>query len=188
MDSNCLLSDDQLLDMLRSGKETAFTAIYERYWSVIYAQVLKMTHDEENARDLAQEVFTTLWMQSATISHNSNLAGYLYTIARNKVLNLIARNKLRRNHLGSLARFASEMNNTALEQLTEKNLASFLEKEIRSLPEKMRVVFELSRKQELSHKEIAEKLEISDKTVKKQINNALRIIRLRLHTLKESHH
>lgn len=69
------------------------------------------------------------------------------------------------------------------QQLLEQELKEAIEKEIALLPPKMREVFELSRKQDLSYKEIADQLHISDKTVKKQVNNALHILREKLDTV-----
>ncbi|MGY0035178.1 sigma-70 family RNA polymerase sigma factor [Pedobacter sp. NJ-S-72] len=108
---------------------------------------------------------------------STNIGGYLYVAARNKVLNLVQQNKVRSDYLTSLGKFSHEMSNVTLEQIDEKDLAQSLEREIAKLPDKMRIIFELSRKENLSHKEIALKLGLSDKTVKKQVSNALKLIR-----------
>lgn len=175
------LSDAELLELLQSGKEAAFAAIYERYWSVLYAHSFKMLRHHEQARDIVQEVFTRLWMEAPHLPTTTNLGGYLFVLARNKVLNQLAQQQTRQEHLRSIARFAEEQPRTPLEQLSEKELADFVEQEIQQLPPKMKAVFELSRKQQFTHREIAETFHLSDKTVKKQIHNALKIIRLRLH-------
>lgn len=169
-------SDQSLLDLLKKGEEAAFTEIYERYWRIMYLHVFRMVRDEEESKDIIQDLFSTLWLKAAVIPHY-NLSGYLYVSARNKVLNLVQHNKVRSDYLTSLAQFSEEMSNVTIDQIDEKDLAVALEREISKLPDKMRIIFELSRKENLSHKEIAMKLNISDKTVKKQISNALKIIR-----------
>ena len=174
------LSDPQLLDLIKSGDEIAFAEIYERYWGIMYSHVLKMLGEEDDAKDITQELFTSLWLKGINIEFNTNISGYLYITARHKVINLIRQNKVRRDYLSSLSQYEHDMSNTTLDQLNARDLASALERELQSLPVKMREIFELSRKQNLSHKEIAIRLDISDKTVKKQISNALKIIRLRL--------
>lgn len=183
MSSICTLTDSQLLDLVKTGDESAFAEIYERYWTVMYVHVLKMLGDEDDSKDLIQELFTSLWLKGAQIEFNTNLSGYLYISARNKVINMIRQNKIRKDYLSSLAEFGSQTSNTTLEQLNVRDLHTAFEREVQSLPYKMRQIFELSRKQNLSHKEIALRLDISDKTVKKQISNALKIIRLRLNVL-----
>lgn len=183
MSSIRTLTDSQLLDLFKTGDESAFAEIYERYWTVMYVHVLKMLGDEDDSKDLIQELFTSLWLKGAQIEFSTNLSGYLYISARNKVINMIRQNKIRKDYLSSLAEFGAQTSNTTLEQLNVRDLHTAFEREVQSLPYKMRQIFELSRKQNLSHKEIALSLDISDKTVKKQISNALKIIRLRLNVL-----
>lgn len=183
MSSIRTLTDSQLLDLVKTGDESAFAEIYERYWTVMYVHVLKMLGDEDDSKDLIQELFTSLWLKGAQIEFSTNLSGYLYISARNKVINMIRQNKIRKDYLSSLAEFGAQTSNTTLEQLNVRDLHTAFEREVQSLPYKMRQIFELSRKQNLSHKEIALSLDISDKTVKKQISNALKIIRLRLNVL-----
>ncbi len=183
MNSYRTFSDTQLLDLIKSGDETAFAETYERYWLLIYAHIVKMLDNEDDAKDITQEIFTHLWLKANSIETCYNLAGYLYVSARHKVINLIRQNKVRRDYLNSLNDYVTELRNTSLEQLNARDLQSAIETEIQALPSKMREIFELSRKQNLSYKEIAIKLDISDKTVKKQISNALKIIRLRLGVL-----
>lgn len=174
------LKDSELLGLLRSGNEKAFAEIYERYWGLMFHHVLKMTGDKDETKDLVQELFTNLWLNAEQIESGTNIAAYLYVSARNKVLNLIRHDKVKNNYLSSLSNFANHHQNSILEQLSAKDLSIAIDREIQNLPCKMREIFELSRKKFRTHKEIAEELQISDKTVKKQINNAIKILRLRL--------
>lgn len=174
------LKDSELLGLLRSGNEKAFAEIYERYWGLMFHHVLKMTGDKDETKDLVQELFTNLWLNIEQIEPETNISAYLYVSARNKVINLIRHDKVKNNYLSSLSNFANHHQNSILEQLSAKDLSIAIDREIQNLPCKMREIFELSRKKFRSHKEIAEELQISDKTVKKQINNAIKILRLRL--------
>jgi RNA polymerase sigma-70 factor (family 1) len=174
------LTDNQLLDYIKSGNQLAFAELYERYWGLMFHHVLKMTGDKDETKDLVQELFTNLWLNIEQIESETNIAAYLYVSARNKVINLIRHDKVKHNYLSSLSNFANHHQNSILEQLSAKDLSMAIEREIQNLPCKMREIFELSRKKFRSHKEIAEELQISDKTVKKQINNAIKILRLRL--------
>ena len=174
------LKDSELLGLLRSGNEKAFAEIYERYWGLMFHHVLKMTGDMDETKDLIQELFTHLWINVEQIEPETNMASYLYVSARNKVINLIRHDKVKNNYLSSLTEFANQYQDNIFEQLSAKDLSIAIEKEIQNLPYKMREIFELSRKKFRTHKEIADELHISDKTVKKQINNAIKILRLRL--------
>lgn len=83
-------------------------------------------------------------------------------------------------YLNSLQSFLDEGVETTEAQVRETELKEIIENEVAQLPEKMRLVFTLSRNEELSHKEIAETLKVSDKTVKKQVSNALSILKKKL--------
>lgn len=174
------LPDPELTTLLKEGDETAFTEIYNRYWKLIYAHVYKMIREEDDAKDVVQEVFSNLWLKAASIKSNTNISGLLYTAARNRVFDLIEKNKVRSDYIGEIAAFLSDPRNDQVDTIDEKRILEILEREIQKLPPKMREIFELSRKEDLSHKEIASKLNISEQTVKKQIQNALKAIKPKL--------
>lgn len=174
------LNDLQLAALLKSGDRGAFGEIYNRYWDVLYIHALRVLNDEDEAKDLVQELFAALWIKKPEISFKTNLSGYLYVAIRHKILNLIRQKKIREDFTAHLALYLETRGDSPVQRLLETELSAILDREIERLPEKMRAVFKLSRRQDLSHKEIASKLNISDKTVKKQISNAIRIIRYRL--------
>lgn len=176
-------TDAQLIDLLRTGDHFSFTEIYNRYWRLMYSHIYKMLQNEEEAKDILQELFSNLWIKAAQIPEQKNLGGYLYISARHDVLNAIRNRKFRNDYLQSLASFAENSSYATVQYLDERDLQRLIEKEIAALPPRMRQVFEMSRKQNLSNKEIAELLGTSSETVKKQINKSLKILR---HNLKES--
>lgn len=175
--------DAELTALLKAGNQAAFTEIYNRHWRLIYAHVYKMLRDEEEAKDVVQEVFGNLWLKAAAIKSDVNIAGLLYVSARNKVFDLIERNKVRTDYIGEIAKFLSEPVNSQVDTIDEKRILEILDREIQKLPAKMREIFELSRKENLSHKEIAAQLGISEQTVKKQVQNALKVIKPKLNDL-----
>lgn len=173
-------SDQQLVALLKAGDELAFNEIYRRYGLTLYYQANQMLRDSEAAKDLVQELFITLWSSTEQLKPDINLAGYLYISVRNRVFKLIEKGRVRNDYLSAIAQYASEVSTETLDELDEKELSLLLQQEIDRLPPRMKEVFELSRIENLSHREIAEQLGISDKTVKKQINNVLKILRVKL--------
>ncbi|WP_228099007.1 RNA polymerase sigma factor [Pedobacter sp. MC2016-24] len=173
-------SDTELVDLLRSGNRLAYTEIYNRYKIVLHTHAYKWMRDREEARDMIHELFTFLWDKRADIQFNSNLSGYLYVSLRNKIFNRVSRKKIESAYVSSLQSFIDEGNCVTDHLVRGRLLAKLIEKEIAALPPKMREVFELSRKYNLSHKEIAEQLGLSDQTVRKHIQHALKILRTRL--------
>lgn len=169
-------SDPELSGLLRVGDQLAYTEIYERYFDLLYLHALKRVGDPEAAKDLIQELFTALWLKRDVQHVQSNLSHYLYTATRNAVFNFIARQKLESKYISQLP----DLDRTGecfTDHLARMNqLTLIIEKEINELPEKMRIVFLLSRQDGLSHKEIADKLGLSELTVKTQVKNALRIL------------
>lgn len=170
-------SDQELVILLKGADHAAFTEIYNRYSIPVLYQINQMLRDRESSRDLLQDLFVALWNKPENIKADANLRAYLYVAARNRVFDLIEKGKVRNDYLSAVAGYASEVSLDTLNELDERELSRNIQKEIDALPPKMKEVFELSRKENLSHLEIAEKLGISDKTVKKQINKALHVLR-----------
>ena len=176
------LSDIALLRLFQEGDRLAYEEIYHRYWSLLFIHGKKILQDDEEAKDLVQDVFTVFWKDGKTLILKTSLSAYLYAVLRYKVFDLIDRKKVRSGYLESLEHFITENNYSSDYLIRERQLEALIEKEITALPAKMREIFEMSRKANLSHQEIDDKLGISDNTVKKQMNNALRILRNKLGT------
>ncbi|GGH24500.1 DNA-directed RNA polymerase sigma-70 factor [Dyadobacter endophyticus] len=174
------LSDQKLLKAFQQGSVAAFEEIHRRYFGRLYAHAFKMLGNAADAQDVVQDVFITLWTKGTAIQLHTGLAGYLYTAVRNRVLNLIEQDKTYRHHLSALARFLDETPVQGSNAADEELLFSLFEAEIDKLPRKMKEVFELRRQGDLSYSEIADQLSLSDHTVKKQIGNAIKLLRDRL--------
>lgn len=174
------VTDNDLINHIRQGSNGAFEEVYDRYWGMMYIHAYKMLKDEDDAKDVVQELFTNLWANCSALELRVSLKAYLHTALRNRILNLFNSQKVRNSYVESLSLYFQEQHLVAEERFREKELGHIIEQEISNLPEKMRNVFELSRKKHLSHKEIAAELQISDKTVKKQINNAIKILKLKI--------
>lgn len=177
------LSDAELLLLLKHGDQVAFTEIYNRYWSLMYIHVFKMLRSEDDTKDILQELFSALWLKSSVLNPDTKLSGHLYISARNRVFNLIRQNKVKSDYITSVLQFISEADLDTLEHLEERDLVAAIESEIGKLPPKMRLIFEMSRKQNLTYKEIGKELGISEQTVRKQVQFALRILKPRLNAI-----
>lgn len=175
-------NDQALMALVRAGDEYAFTEIHNRFRGVLFVHALRMLDQEDEAKDIVQDLFTALWIRRNDISLNASLSSYLYSAVRNRVLDAIARKKTEEKYLSSLADFLEEGENITDHEIRRKELSAIIEREVSRLPARMREIFELSRNENHSYKEIAEELNISDKTVKKQVSNALIILRKKLDT------
>ena len=173
-------TDQELTDLLKSGDQQAYTEIYDRYIFILLNHTYNKTRNREGAKDIVHEVFAKLWANREQLQITNSLAGFLYTSARNIVLNQVTRKEVEGKYFDSILKFSEQPQTITDHRIRENQLIAIIEKEIAELPSKMREVFELSRKQYLSHREIAEQLDISEQTVSKHITNALKILRVRL--------
>ena len=134
-------------------------------------------------QDIVQELFTNLWLKREELTLTGYLSGYLYAAVRNRIFDLLAKNRLKVSYIESIQKFANN-GDICTDHLVRQNLLKdIIEKEIRALPPRTREIFELSRKGYFTHREIAQQLDISEQTVKTTVNNALRILRVKLGTL-----
>ncbi|RYU92164.1 RNA polymerase sigma-70 factor [Mucilaginibacter terrigena] len=173
-------TDQELFDLLQSGDQVAYTTIYERYIFTLLNHAFNKTRNREEARDIVQEVFTRLWARRQQIQITTNLAGFLYTSVHHIIIDQFVHSKVKDKYFASILAFAAQSHEATDHRTRENQLAAIIEKEIAGLPPKMREIFELSRKHHLSHKEIAERLNIAEQTVSKQVSNALKILRFKL--------
>ena len=173
-------TDEELTNLFKSGDRLAYTEIYDRYIFVLLNHTYNKTRNREEAKDIVHEVFAKLWANREQLQITNTLAGFLYTSARNIVLNQVSRKEVEAKYFDSILKFSEQPQTVTDHRIRENQLIAIIEKEIAELPPKMREVFELSRKQHLSHREIAERLDISEQTVSKHITNALKTLRVKL--------
>ncbi|GAA4906150.1 RNA polymerase sigma factor [Mucilaginibacter defluvii] len=171
-----MITDEaELIQLLNAKDQRAFAIVYDLFWGTLYIQAFKVLKDEDAAKDVVQEVFVGVWNSRAPIQ--GNLSGYLYASTRFKTLNYIRNHKTQSDYVDLFGLYIADHSNDVLDHVLEKELEETIEMMISKLPAKMREVFELSRKEHLSHKEIATLLGISEGTVKRQTSNALRLLR-----------
>lgn len=175
------LSEEELINHLRASDHSAFTEIYRRYSYQLFVHAYKKLQDEDLAKDAIQELFTWLWHKREIVLAEGNLIGFLYTAMRNKIFNFFAHEKVESKYLESLTSFIKANHGLPADSLIrEKELEYYIDKEIQALPTKMRVIFELNKKEQLSYKEIAEKFNVTENNVSKQVRRATKILKKRL--------
>jgi len=152
--------------------------IYRTYWEDVFDIALKKTGDEAVAQDITQEIFISLWENRAAINLSGSLGAYLHGAVKYKVINYFRSGSVKEQHHTALITLMDEQHAAAADdQLILKELHLEVDAAIALLPEKMQLVFSMSRKQEKSIKEIASELDISVQTVKNQISAALKLLK-----------
>lgn len=175
------LSDNELIVFLREGDATAYTEVYDRYFQLMFVFAYKKLRDEELAKDFVQELFARIWERREELLNVETLSSYLYVAMRYRILDYFSHLQVKERYTDFLIGYTANSKSVEADfHIREKQLADYIDLQIQSLPSKMRRIFELSRKEHLSHKEIAAQLNTSEYNVAKQVTNALRIIKSKL--------
>jgi RNA polymerase sigma-70 factor (family 1) len=170
--------DEQLLQQMAAGDRPAFTVLYKRYWEDLFITAAKALRGKEEAADVVQDVFFSLWNRRNDLNLQGSLAAYLHTSVRYKSIHYIEKNITRRDYLVQLAEVAvSASSPNAERNLRLKEMQETINKAVAKMPLKMQKVYRLSRENHLSYKEISDHMNISTVTVKKHIQHALHLIK-----------
>lgn len=172
--------DSHLIDQIRKGNRLAFNALYLRYWEGLYRFAYGMLRDEEQAKDILQDIFFAIWRNRESTEIRST-AAYLYRAVRYEVTRALRKGRLTAAHEEYLAALPSP--ETSEEHLHLADLENQVKQTLEKLPRKSREVFYLSRFQDLSNKEIAQKLSLSPRTVEWHISSALQSLRQSINRL-----
>jgi RNA polymerase sigma-70 factor (family 1) len=172
-------SDEMLIRLLVDQDWSAFNEIYNRYWSKLYAVAYRRLRSREASEELVQDIFTSLWI-NRNIASMQNLSAYLFTAIKYKVINHIQKEIVKRNYSEIKIKSKPVLVNTTEEYVYYNDLNLAVERAIDQLPAKCRNVFKLSRHGNLSMKQVACQLDISEKTVENHLGKAIRILRLKL--------
>ena len=172
------LTDQELAVLIKKGDIRAFDKIYEKYSTRLYIFVNGIIKSQKDAEDIVQEVFFKIWNNREKINEYLSLQSFLFTIAHNTTISII-RKKINENSYVSYVKSiqsAKELTTGEVE-LEYKQLEEHYKTVLNKLPERQKEVYLLSRDEELSYKEIAERLGISVNTVENHMVKALKFIR-----------
>jgi len=174
-------TDEELIALLATNEESAIDLVFRKYYAFLCRSVYRIISDTQITEDLAQEVFYELWRKRAKLNITTSLRAYLKRAALNKALNYIRDQKIDFRNAPAKEELTSKAASVE-QELAAANLQQEIDQAIDSLPEKCRLVFVLSRYEEMSYQQIADHLEISIKTVENQISKALKSLRKALAT------
>ena len=169
-----------LIGRLHDKDETAFETVYKKYFQTLYAYALSIVKNEMMAEEIVQNVFYKIWEKASSLNFRSSLVAYLFRAIYNESLNHLKHLKVRSENKLHIIYRTDISDETASNKIQVKELELKLQSALNELPEQCRTVFQLSRFEELRYREIADKLQISIKTVENHMGKALKLLRAKL--------
>jgi len=179
MSSDIQYTDQQVIDLLQTDSDKAIELLFRMHYAFLCKTVIRIVPDPVFVEDLVQDVFYELWKKRENIVINTSIRAYLKRAAINKTLNHIRSQKMKFDDEAPQHDLKSNQISSQRKLETDE-LQNVINQAISELPERCRIVFSLSRFEELSYREIADSLDISIKTVENQISKALKILREKL--------
>ena len=162
-----------LLNLIREGDQQAFKGLFDTYFTPLCRFMYVYINKKEVVEELVLDIFTYVWENKESLQVYLSFKAYLFRAARNRALNELRKKKI----TVPLDELHSDIADTYLETLEKDELFILVQEAVSALPDKCRNVFQLSRNEQLTNKEIAEKLDISVKTVEAQMTKALKKIK-----------
>lgn len=169
--------EKELLIRLIEGDSKAFEAIYNFYVERVYYFSYRYLKNAEDTEEIVQEVFTKIWENRKNIKIDMSFSGYLLTTAKNTIFNEHRKKVNHQAYCTYIIHYLQSNMHNVEKEIIYKDLMELVEKTIKKLPPKRQEIFRLGRMQGFSHKEIAEKLSISEKTIETHMRLALRDIK-----------
>ncbi len=170
------LTDEKLFSLVKNKDERAFDELYKRCSPVLIEAASKRLQCRESAKDIVQDLFLSIYLKRNTLEFKVSLRAYLCQALKYKMMNVM-RSRIVREKYNKNVFFVDYSKNDFALSLEAKECMERIEVGLNKLPTKCRTVFELSRNENLSYKDISGGLGISVSTVEKHITKALKVLR-----------
>ncbi|NML39615.1 RNA polymerase sigma-70 factor [Chitinophaga sp. G-6-1-13] len=171
------IGDTELFIGVQRSDMEAFSLLYHQYWHPLFSFANKLLRSYDDAQDIVQTVFLSIWERRDAIVIQQSIESYLHQAVRFQSLKKLESILSSPEQIDRIQEELLPAFNDILHRLQEQDLVKQLEKEISGLPPRTREIFLLSRQYKLSIAEIALKLGISEQTVKNQLHIALKALR-----------
>jgi RNA polymerase sigma-70 factor (ECF subfamily) len=171
------LSDAELWERISCDDREAFDALFQRMWEPLYLFAYKRLKSRPDAEDVVQQVFISIWERRSSKTITTSFSGYLFTAVRYEVIDQLTAMMKDAQKIAHVQEQVLPAFNETLEKLLAKEMDEEIDAYIKSMPQQMQKIFRLSREEQLTPKEIAETLSLSEKTVRNQLSLAVNHLR-----------
>ncbi|MBA7591181.1 ECF RNA polymerase sigma factor SigW [subsurface metagenome] len=170
-------ADYKLVKSLKKGDLFAFDQLFSKYSKKLYYFAKGYLGSKEDAEELVQEVFLMVWNKRIELKEHLSFNAFLYTVTYNAIRKYFRKKAREKKYLDKFLEDYDGKHNKTVLDIEYNNLLELANKAIEKLPEKRKLIFQLSRHKGLSNMEIAKRLDISKKTVENQIHSVLKFLR-----------
>lgn len=173
------IDEKTLITALHNGEEAAMESLFRSHYEGMCSYANTFLNDIDESEEVVQQLFVQLWEKRASLKITNSIQSYLYRAVRNTSLNKIKHGKVRQLYAEEISSMVQQSEPSSSITL-QKELQEQINKAIDGLPEQCKLIFKMSRFEELKYAEIATQLGLSIKTIENQMGKALRIMREKL--------
>lgn len=173
-------NETELFYRISEGEEAAFRSLFETYRERLFIFARQLSHSTVDAEEIVQDIFLKLWENREHLAQVSYPRKYIYTMARNRALDYLTSTARNRKAMEAVWANISASNNLTEEMLQAQESRQLIYSAIAKLPEKKQAIFWLSRREGLTHQEIAQRMNMSVQTVKNNLTDILKYIKMHL--------
>lgn len=171
---------EETIKALREGNHLAYEQLFDSCYKPLCRYAFSILKDMEDAEDIVQKTFCKLWDQRKNLNILTSVSSYLYRIVHNECLNKLHQQINYKQHNRVYFESKEETVDDVSAQIATNELQQAIDNAMLKLPPQCKLVFEMSRMEQLSYSEIAKKLNISTNTIENHISKALKILRVEL--------
>ena len=165
---------------LSTGDYEAFHVLYEKHHRALYFFALKLSNNPHEAEELVQSVFVTIWETRQNIDPSKPFSTYLFSIARNRFYDMLRKRVTENIYADYILQQKNSVSYDLEKQIEDKEIYEIIRKLLQQIPKRRQEIFRMSREENLSYKQIAKKMQISENTVDTHIRNVLDFLRKEL--------
>ncbi|MBB6274538.1 RNA polymerase sigma-70 factor (ECF subfamily) [Pedobacter cryoconitis] len=173
-------SHNQIINLIKEGNKDAFEQTFRTFYKMLRAYAYTFIKDNEGAEEIIQNVFCRIWERRDQLKTDGSLRSYLYRVVHNESLSYLRHQKVKNLFQDYYKENTEEASNEVVNKILANELDRHIQRAIAELPQQCRIIFQMSRFEQLKYQQIADILQISIKTVENQMGKALKVLRLKL--------
>lgn len=181
--TQAFMDADQEIELFRRMKQDdvqAFNLLFRKYWEKLYLFAYRKLNAEDDAKDIIQNIFISFWLKRNQITIQSSVEAYLFSIARYELLSFISRAIKSREKQEILIHTILPAFEEPLTPMETREIDQLVKNEEEKLPKRMKEIFKMAREQNLSIREISLQLQLSEQSVRNQLNTAIKKVKIGL--------